>query len=49
MAAQYIPFNRIIIVIKNVGMRVMIGIDLQKVEELILYIIRRFSFMSEGT
>ena len=48
MAAQYIPFNRIIIV--NVGMkRVMIGIDLQKVEELILYIIRRFSFMSEGT
>ena len=38
MATQYIPFDRTII-IKQVGMnRAMIGIDLQKVEELVLLI-----------
>ena len=45
---SYIPFNRTII-IKQVGMnRAMIGIDLQKVEELVLYIIRRLSFGVRG-
>ena len=36
MTTQYIPFNRTTIIIKQVRMnRAMIGIDLQKVEELL--------------